>query len=736
MTALEALILARKGDRRKSVLVIRDAFPALGGAHQARLPEEAPQALLPARLPGAGPHLGEGQRPARPPGLRHHPPGERLRPPGPELGRRARPDAAHAGHGPRAGGQDGPVLLPRAALRPGLQPPAGHHLLPPGLQHVRRQPGARARRLQRRPVPHQAALARVGLGASSTASSRAGAGGAEDLRQAHPGALGQLPAALSARPATQSGARDAARPAPAAEGASRSGASIASRQPSRWLLAVLAAWVRGPRAPPPHDGPIVLITFDGLRADVVGGLGGPPGLTPHLDALIRDSDWAGRAISPSSWTAPAMASLLTGLRPWQHQVLHPGQAGPVALARSPCRRCSQAAGYRTGGFASGHWLEAALRLRPGLRRATGTRPGLGARARRLAGLSRRARARLGPPARAGAAVRPARLLLAGRAWGAPERLPAPPRQGPDRAPSSTPRCACRPAGGGALWAMYRLNVAWADERLGRLLAALRASGQWDRTLLVVTADHGEEFGERGQILEGGNLGRQLLEVPLASSSRPASGAGSRSRPAPPGGDRAALGDPGRGGRGRGAAGGGAQPVPRARRRSSPSSTCATAPTGSPGSRGTASSSGSRASRRRRRTTGPGAFLRPRRLPPQLSPEPAAAVSPPRAAPLAAPAPLAGRRRRRGASSAPRRPAGPRWTARVAAPGEPAGRRPAARRRSGPDRPAELAAALGGVPARRAGSGRRGQRLDTERPARRCYTAQPPRQGSPGSIAQR
>ncbi len=64
------------------------------------------------------------------------------------------------------------------------------------------------------------------------------------------------------------------------------------------------------------------------------------------------------------------------------------------------------------------------------------------------------------------------------------------------------------------WAMYCLNVAWADEQLGRVLDALRASGEWDRTLLVVTANHGEEFGENGQILHGGNLGRPLIEVPL------------------------------------------------------------------------------------------------------------------------------------------------------------------------------------------------------------------------------
>lgn len=47
VTALEALVLARKGERRKSMLVIRDAFPALGGANQARLPEQARKLYYP-----------------------------------------------------------------------------------------------------------------------------------------------------------------------------------------------------------------------------------------------------------------------------------------------------------------------------------------------------------------------------------------------------------------------------------------------------------------------------------------------------------------------------------------------------------------------------------------------------------------------------------------------------------------------------------------------------------------
>src|SRR6201999_1157443 len=41
VSALEALILARRGERRKSMLTIRTAFPALGSPYQASLPEEA-----------------------------------------------------------------------------------------------------------------------------------------------------------------------------------------------------------------------------------------------------------------------------------------------------------------------------------------------------------------------------------------------------------------------------------------------------------------------------------------------------------------------------------------------------------------------------------------------------------------------------------------------------------------------------------------------------------------------
>jgi arylsulfatase A-like enzyme len=117
---------------------------------------------------------------------------------------------------------------------------------------------------------------------------------------------------------------------------------------------------------------------------VVGGLGGEKGLTPHLDGLIREADWAGPAVSSSSWVAPALASLWTGLRPWQHQVLHMGQANlPADVPTLPA--ALRTAGYRTEGFADGFWAKPRFGYGRGFDHYRGLARGWVAR-ERLAGL--------------------------------------------------------------------------------------------------------------------------------------------------------------------------------------------------------------------------------------------------------------------------------------------------------------------------------------------------------------
>jgi arylsulfatase A-like enzyme len=67
---------------------------------------------------------------------------------------------------------------------------------------------------------------------------------------------------------------------------------------------------------------------------------------------------------------------------------------------------------------------------------------------------------------------------------------------------------------GALVDRYDGEIAFVDAQFGRLLDELARLGVADRTLVVVTADHGEEFGEHGGLEHGRTLYQDQLHVPL------------------------------------------------------------------------------------------------------------------------------------------------------------------------------------------------------------------------------
>jgi hypothetical protein len=261
---------------------------------------------------------------------------------------------------------------------------------------------------------------------------------------------------------------------------------------------------------PVHQGPIVLITIDALRADTVGAFGGPPRVMPTLSALAREATWAGRAISPSSWTVPSMAALFTGFQPWR--------AGSWASDRSvldarfvTLPESLKRAGYRTAAFRSNHWLEAEFGYSQGFDEFRYLKEGKRAE-RYLAGLQGgKDFAWIHILAPHAPYVR--RDPLLDRLDEVPPDLPKQVRP-LDLEPYYDPAVKLPAEQERVFRAMYRLNAAYADQVLTRLIAALKHSGQWNRTLLVVTADHGEEFGESGQIAHGGNLGHVLVEVPL------------------------------------------------------------------------------------------------------------------------------------------------------------------------------------------------------------------------------
>lgn len=63
-------------------------------------------------------------------------------------------------------------------------------------------------------------------------------------------------------------------------------------------------------------------------------------------------------------------------------------------------------------------------------------------------------------------------------------------------------------------AIYDSNVSYQDELLGKLIAQLEAWGVWDQTMLVLTADHGDELWEDGRVGHEHGQDDTLLHVPL------------------------------------------------------------------------------------------------------------------------------------------------------------------------------------------------------------------------------
>lgn len=74
---------------------------------------------------------------------------------------------------------------------------------------------------------------------------------------------------------------------------------------------------------------------------------------------------------------------------------------------------------------------------------------------------------------------------------------------------------------------YDGALAYVDRELGRLMDEFGRRGLRERTLVIVTSDHGEHLGEHGLVDHGNSLYRPVLHVPLVISFAPRVPAGRR-----------------------------------------------------------------------------------------------------------------------------------------------------------------------------------------------------------------
>ena len=295
----------------------------------------------------------------------------------------------------------------------------------------------------------------------------------------------------------------------------------------------------------PYGAPdVVLIVLDTVRAESVSAYGYERPTTPIFDALAGEGAFFLDATAPSTWSLPSHASLFTGWFPsghgahGEHRVLGPEPAtiAETLAATGYETRCFTANPHISPGFgltrgfawsdeawaagAGGRGFQFVFRLLDLLGFGIDDKGG-GAVATNFETWMRE-RPADGPPTfaflnfleahfpyhqvpaaflerftdRTSRDLRAQSVKLLGAQFG--RRL--------DDAEAAAAAAAARD--------MYDAGVLYSDHLLGRVVAALRAAGTLDDTVLVVLADHGEMLGEHGSFGHGASLREPDLRVPL------------------------------------------------------------------------------------------------------------------------------------------------------------------------------------------------------------------------------
>lgn len=280
------------------------------------------------------------------------------------------------------------------------------------------------------------------------------------------------------------------------------------------------------------DPNVLLITIDTLRRDHVGAYCAGLAKTPNLDALADAGVLYLDAVTPTPETAPAHATLFTSLHTLRHKVLSNGdrlEDGHVTLAER-----LEDEGYATGAFVSSYAVNHQTGLDQGFELYDDdffTAPrGLGqltlarwaVKLLFAAGLPHLAPGLLERDGERTVALAERWISARGeRPWFAWVHLFEP--HAPYEAPGATvdhralltdPGHVYTDAEAAELRRLYALEVERVDALVGRLLESLAASGADARTLIIVTADHGEQLGEHGIQFHHHGLYDESVRVPL------------------------------------------------------------------------------------------------------------------------------------------------------------------------------------------------------------------------------
>jgi arylsulfatase A-like enzyme len=252
---------------------------------------------------------------------------------------------------------------------------------------------------------------------------------------------------------------------------------------------------------------VILISIDTLRADFVGAYGHERETTPNLDRLAAQGALFERAVAPYPSTTASHMSMLSGLYPQVHGIYGPGQG--ISEQIHPLAQQLAARGYQTAAITEDGMIAAGAGFARGFAdyREYKGEPYTGGM---VADVVSSAIGWLGRHANQ-------RFFLFLHTYQVHDPYEPPPAYdvfktyvvdgaertaGPDTPPMVRARLG------------YEGDVLYTDAEIGRLLAKLEEIGEAERTLVVVTADHGEALGEHGVMGHSWFVIEPVLHVPL------------------------------------------------------------------------------------------------------------------------------------------------------------------------------------------------------------------------------
>ncbi|MFM7144532.1 MAG: sulfatase [Alphaproteobacteria bacterium] len=265
-------------------------------------------------------------------------------------------------------------------------------------------------------------------------------------------------------------------------------------------------------AAPERNPDVFVVLVDTLRPDHLGTYGYDRPTSPAIDRIAASGTVFERAYTVAPWTNPSVSTLLTGLYPRALFAPTPPEGG--YRQAMPRKVRTLASRFRSAGYATAALVdhpaiaspplgflrdfERVVRLSPEADRVWKTKAA-----------SADAIAATVTDAVAGRRPEFVYLHLVQPHW---PYEPVPPYKGMF-GPGATSRERSEKDRQASI-DDYDAEIRWADDCIAGVERALRASGRWQHTWLVVMSDHGEGFFEHGLSDHGNSYYEELLRVPL------------------------------------------------------------------------------------------------------------------------------------------------------------------------------------------------------------------------------